>query len=112
MLMLGTLGAIAKSRSSGAADGAASNPDHDKGLHLVAKSLAPVTSDTGVTITPTVGFADCPADLTVLFAPGGTQGTLDAMTDPDTEVRAKMSHLLEGFVGRAHGAAGSLGAKG
>ena len=29
--MLGTLGAIAKSRSSGAADGAASNPDHGKG---------------------------------------------------------------------------------
>ena len=28
------------------------------------------------------------------------------------EVRAKMSHLLEGFVGRAHAAAGSLGAKG
>ena len=121
MVMLGTLGAIAKSRSSGAADGAASNPDHDKGqmpapradqiamlvypkmtaldligpqylfsslagakVHLVAKSLAPVTSDTGVTITPTVSFADCPADLTVLFAPGGTQGTLDAMTDTDT----------------------------
>ena len=53
-------------------------------VHLVAKSLTPVTSDTGVTITPTVSFADCPTDLTVLFAPGGTQGTLDAMQDPDT----------------------------
>ena len=84
IVMLGTLGAIAKSRSSGAADGAASNSDHDKDqmlapradqiamlvypkmtaldligpqylfsslagakVHLVAKSLAPVTSDTG-----------------------------------------------------------------
>ena len=123
MVMLGAFGAIAKSRSSHAAQAVSSNPDHNASstpapstpadqiamlvypkmtaldliapqylfsslrgakVHLVAKSLAPVTSDTGVTITPTISFADCPADLTVLFAPGGTQGTLDAMQDPDT----------------------------
>lgn len=53
-------------------------------VHLVAKTLAPVTSDTGVTITPTATFDDCPRDLTVLFAPGGTAGTLAAMADPQT----------------------------
>ena len=53
-------------------------------VHLVAKTLEPVTSDTGVIITPTCTFADCPADLTVLFAPGGTEGTFAAMRDPDT----------------------------
>jgi putative intracellular protease/amidase len=53
-------------------------------VHLVAKTLAPVTSDTGVTITPTCTFADCPADLTVLFAPGGTEGTFAAMRDAET----------------------------
>ena len=53
-------------------------------VHLVAKSLAPVTSDTGVTITPTATFADCPRDLAVLFAPGGTEGTLAAMADAET----------------------------
>lgn len=53
-------------------------------VHLVAKSLAPVTSDTGVTITPTTTFKDCPRDLTVLFAPGGTDGTLAAMADDET----------------------------
>jgi cyclohexyl-isocyanide hydratase len=53
-------------------------------VHLVGKSLVPVTSDTGVTITPTVTFEDCPRDLTVLFAPGGTEGTLAAMEDSDT----------------------------
>lgn len=53
-------------------------------VHLVAKTLAPVTSDTGVTITPTAAFDDCPRDLTVLFAPGGTRGTLAAMADPQT----------------------------
>jgi putative intracellular protease/amidase len=53
-------------------------------VHLVGKTLQPVVSDTGVTITPTATFADCPRDLTVLFAPGGTQGTLDALQDPET----------------------------
>ena len=53
-------------------------------VHLVAKSLNPVTSDTGLTITPTTTFADCPRDLTVLFTPGGTTGTLAAAADPET----------------------------
>jgi cyclohexyl-isocyanide hydratase len=53
-------------------------------VHLVGQSLAPVTSDTGVTITPTVTFENCPRDLTVLFAPGGTNGTLAAMQDAAT----------------------------
>jgi cyclohexyl-isocyanide hydratase len=53
-------------------------------VHLVGKTMAPVTSDTGVTITPTATFDTCPKDLTVLFAPGGTDGTLAAMGDEDT----------------------------
>ena len=53
-------------------------------VHLVSKSLEPVTSDFGLTIAPTTTFANCPADLTVLFAPGGTTGTLDAAADPET----------------------------
>ena len=53
---------------------------------LVAKSLDPVTSDAGVTIIPTATFETCPRDLTVLFAPGGTDGTLAAAVDPETRV--------------------------
>jgi putative intracellular protease/amidase len=53
-------------------------------VHLVAKSRDPVTSDTGVTITPTATFAETPKDLTVLFAPGGTRGTLAALEDAET----------------------------
>jgi len=52
--------------------------------HLVAKTLQPVTSDTGVTITPTATFDQCPKDLTVIFVPGGTQGTLEALQDAET----------------------------
>lgn len=53
-------------------------------IHLVAKTLAPVTSDAGVTIIPTTTFETCPRDLTVLFAPGGTDGTLATARDPQT----------------------------
>jgi len=56
----------------------------DAQLFLVAKSLDPVTSDSGVTILPTATFDTCPRDLTVLFAPGGTDGMLAAAKDPQT----------------------------
>ena len=58
-------------------------------IFLVAKSLDPVTSDSGVTITPTATFENCPGELTVLFTPGGTAGTLAAAVD--TETRAFMA---------------------
>ena len=40
-------------------------------VHLISSTLEPVVSDTGVTITPTVTFDDCPARLDILFVPGG-----------------------------------------
>lgn len=51
---------------------------------LVAKSLEPVATDTGVKIHPTTTFADCPQKLSILFVPGGTTGTLEAALDKDT----------------------------
>ena len=51
--------------------------------HLVAKSLDPVATDTGVLVQPTTTLADCPKDLLVLTVPGGTMGTLAAMQDPE-----------------------------
>ncbi len=53
-------------------------------VHLVAKTKDPITSDTGVTIIPTATFDETPKDLTILFAPGGTEGTLAAMEDNAT----------------------------
>jgi cyclohexyl-isocyanide hydratase len=38
---------------------------------LVWKTTDPVRSDSGVAVTPTTDFAHCPADLDVLFVPGG-----------------------------------------
>lgn len=55
-------------------------------VHLVTKdsNLKPVQSDTGMAIQPTVTFATCPQKLTLLFVPGGTNGTLAAMRDAET----------------------------
>jgi cyclohexyl-isocyanide hydratase len=54
-------------------------------VHLVAKTLAPITSDLGLVITPSLTFDDCPQQLEVLFSPGGTHGTLAAMQDEATQ---------------------------
>jgi putative intracellular protease/amidase len=55
-------------------------------VHLVTNQpdLRPVPSGIGMAIQPTVTMADCPEDLTVLFAPGGTSGTIAAARDPAT----------------------------
>lgn len=55
-------------------------------VHLVSnqKDLSPVASDLGLAIQPTMNISDCPRDLTVLFVPGGTSGTLAAGRDPAT----------------------------
>ena len=52
--------------------------------HLVAKTLDPVPTDTGVLVQPTTTLADCPEELLVLTVPGGTMGTLAAMQDAET----------------------------
>lgn len=49
--------------------------------HLVAKTMAPVLSDSGPQLVPTCTLADCPRDLDVLFVPGGF-GIFAAMQDP------------------------------
>jgi cyclohexyl-isocyanide hydratase len=55
-------------------------------VHLVTNQpdLKPVKSDIGLAIQPTTTLADCPRDMTVLFTPGGTRGTLAAARDPAT----------------------------
>lgn len=50
-------------------------------VHLVAKSLEPVTTDAVLTLNPTTTFSDCPP-VDVLVIPGGF-GVDDAMNDPE-----------------------------
>lgn len=53
-------------------------------VQVVAKTLDPVVSDTRLTILPDVTFAEALEAPTILFAPGGISGTLNAMEDAET----------------------------
>lgn len=53
----------------------------------MAKTLEPVTSDAGLIVVPTATFDTCPKDLTVLFTPGGTEGTLTGFGAIPTDER-------------------------
>jgi cyclohexyl-isocyanide hydratase len=50
-------------------------------LHLIWKRIEPVSSDSVLTLTPTVTFADCP-QLDVICVPGGV-GTDDMVNDEE-----------------------------
>ena len=49
-------------------------------VHLLWKTLDPVTSSEGMTILPTTSFRDCPP-LDVLCVPGGNMGQVETMQD-------------------------------
>jgi len=53
-------------------------------VKLVAKTREPVRADTGLVFVPDLTFDECPADLDILFVPGGSTGTLKAMEDEVT----------------------------
>lgn len=53
----------------------------DTVVHLIWKRIEPVKSDSVITLTPTVTFADCP-QLDVLCVPGG-YGTDPLLGDPE-----------------------------
>lgn len=52
-------------------------------IHLVWKDLRPVRTDVGIPIQATTALADCPADLDVLFVPGGLTGSVPLMDDSE-----------------------------
>ncbi len=51
-------------------------------VNLVWKDKSLVATDTGIPIQPTMTFKNCPDNLTVLFVPGGADGTVALMNDP------------------------------
>jgi cyclohexyl-isocyanide hydratase len=52
-------------------------------VRLLAKDRTLIQTDVGISITPTATLEQCPADLDVLFVPGGLEGTVAAMDDPE-----------------------------
>lgn len=97
-------------------------------VHHVAKTMAPVVSDTQLALSPTVTLAECPRDLDILFVPGGGAGTISSMRDAeilaflaDRGHRAKLvtsvctgslvlgaAGLLQGYKATSHWATHSL----
>jgi cyclohexyl-isocyanide hydratase len=53
----------------------------DSTVHLVAKTMDPITSDVGLILTPTITLAECP-DLDVVCVPGGP-GINDLLVDDE-----------------------------
>jgi cyclohexyl-isocyanide hydratase len=52
-------------------------------MHIVAKSAAPVPSDSGLSLVPTHTFENCPR-LDLICIPGGITGVVRAMGDRET----------------------------
>ena len=51
-------------------------------VHLVAATKEPVRGQNGITFMPSMTLDETPADLDILFVPGGDVGTLKVMQDP------------------------------
>lgn len=53
-------------------------------VKFVAKTLAPVTCETGFEVTPQYSFKDCPTAPDLFLVPGGTAGLMAALGDAET----------------------------
>ncbi|CCE01974.1 DJ-1/PfpI family protein [Bradyrhizobium sp. STM 3809] len=53
-------------------------------VRLIAGSMVPVATDVGIPVSPAHNFETAPAELDVLFVPGGLKGTVEGMNDPRT----------------------------
>jgi putative intracellular protease/amidase len=53
-------------------------------VHVVARTMEIVESDTKLAFRPSATFATCPDPVDIIFVPGGTKGTLAAMEDKET----------------------------
>jgi cyclohexyl-isocyanide hydratase len=52
-------------------------------VHLVWKTRDIVLGDLGIPLQPTATFTECPANVDILFVPGGLEGTTAIMHDPE-----------------------------
>jgi cyclohexyl-isocyanide hydratase len=55
----------------------------ESAMHIVAKSAAPVPSESGLSLVPTHTFENCPR-LDLICVPGGNAGVVQAMGDRET----------------------------
>lgn len=79
--------------------------------HIVAKTMAPVPSDSGLGLMPTHTFETCPK-LDLVCVPGGNAGVVDAMNDAETIAFVKRQAASAKYVTSVCTGAFILGAAG
>jgi cyclohexyl-isocyanide hydratase len=52
-------------------------------VHLIWKSTGAIRTDTGLRLLPSKSLADCPAEVDILFVPGGGRETIALMEDAE-----------------------------
>lgn len=81
-------------------------------IHLVGRTMDPVTTDIGLRVHPDVDYAACPARPDVLFVPGGLKGSVALMNDDDTLAFLSATGATAGYVTSVCTGALVLGAAG
>ena len=80
-------------------------------MHIIAKSAAPVSSDSGLSLLPTHTFENCPR-LDLICIPGGSSGVVRAMGDRDTIEFVRRQSIAAKYVTSVCTGAFILGAAG
>jgi len=80
-------------------------------MHIIAKSAAPVSSDSGLSLLPTHTFENCPR-LDLICIPGGSSGVVRAMGDRDTIESVQSQSVTAKYVTSVCTGAFILGAAG
>src|SRR5215470_15390457 len=80
-------------------------------MHIIAKSAAPVPSDSGLGLVPTHTFKNCPR-LDLICVPGGRAGVVQAMRDPETIEFVQQQSITAKYVTSVCTGAFILGAAG
>jgi cyclohexyl-isocyanide hydratase len=66
-------------------------------LHLISKTLSPIISNEGLTLSPTTTLADCPV-LNVICVPGGGMGQIEVMQDIEILIFLRQQSLTAQYV--------------
>src|SRR5215467_8155779 len=80
-------------------------------MHIVAKSLTPVPSDSGLGLVPTHTFENCPR-LDLICIPGGNAGVVQAIGDQETIEFVRWQSITAKYVTSVCTGAFILGAAG
>src|SRR5215204_2947038 len=74
----------------------------ESAMHIIAKTAAPVPSDSGLSLVPTHTFENCPR-LDLICIPGGNKGVVQALRDEETIDRLAGQRFTRALCGSTAG---------